>query len=658
MKNKVITKEHFEYLDKIVKILGFENLADYQTVLTYETLKESTEDICSDINLTINNFKKLFPLDEFDLRKWKYKFANIDQVIGFVKKLFFYLNVPLEYQNKLMRLIPQNKLYCEYIKMIENRDIPQFYFTPKTHQNFDTPSKHIDEYKSYQEILDEKEYTVCEESYLVTDKIELNASELDLIETIEVSMIEDEDKHTRTYNINVNFNFEQIAHKRVDTFCDTNELFTINLPNFARGPISSLTITGTHDYPNVNSMLKITLVGRKFTTPITTKYIKFDHDTYYFSHIHMKVFDDGRIKNYQFDLPESEVIMFSSLLKYLDKPYTQHYSIKTSLNVTQLQLDATQFAYFNRFMIARDSIYVCPKSKREIHYSLQLKIGTLIQIELGGIVYYNKIINEDDTFDINNYFILDINLPNAYFYKLHHCKLLITSSTDSVYTVSVTGSQIKKSFPQKILNNYIIFDHDKLWYQPNSIVMVSAGGSVVNTVATSNSDMDVTLCETLLHVNKKFSKYDFSYDSIEFNCLQINNTRDDILSDYFALSMLCKITTNTYAGYNAVSVHEWCQLTPSLRKIKGNKIIFYYNMHHCDIVLDLKLLNLENYEYEAYYLQNKIKYSNLIAPINLIKHSQLVIEVNDVDAKVFETISIERKNIFTIHENRKRLAQC
>ena len=111
MKNKILKREHFEYLDKIVQVLGFKNLADYDTCITYEILKTLQNTICNDINSTLSTFKQLFPLDDFDLRKIKYKFENIDQVIGFVKKLFFYLNVPIEYTNKTMRLIPQNKLF-------------------------------------------------------------------------------------------------------------------------------------------------------------------------------------------------------------------------------------------------------------------------------------------------------------------------------------------------------------------------------------------------------------------------------------------------------------------------------------------------------------------------------------------------------------------
>ncbi len=39
MKNKTIKKEHFDYTNELVKIIGFENLADFETVIFYDKLK-------------------------------------------------------------------------------------------------------------------------------------------------------------------------------------------------------------------------------------------------------------------------------------------------------------------------------------------------------------------------------------------------------------------------------------------------------------------------------------------------------------------------------------------------------------------------------------------------------------------------------------------
>lgn len=132
MKDKLIKIEHYNYLDEIVQIIGFKNLSDYMTIVRYEQMKQNELKICEKINVKLNKFKELFSLNEFDLRKIEYCFKNIDQVIGFVKKLFLYLNVPISFSRKngkqTVRLIPQNNLYQQYIKMSETgkmREIPQ-----------------------------------------------------------------------------------------------------------------------------------------------------------------------------------------------------------------------------------------------------------------------------------------------------------------------------------------------------------------------------------------------------------------------------------------------------------------------------------------------------------------------------------------------------
>ena len=112
MKNKTITHEHFDYVNKIVIILGFNNLGDFNKMVSYGALKSSHKTICDEVNKTLDNFKSIYPQNEFNLRKHNYAFENIDQVIGFVKKLFAYLNIPWQYNRVKgefnMRDIPQN----------------------------------------------------------------------------------------------------------------------------------------------------------------------------------------------------------------------------------------------------------------------------------------------------------------------------------------------------------------------------------------------------------------------------------------------------------------------------------------------------------------------------------------------------------------------
>ena len=89
MKENLITNDHFNYATKIMKIIGFKSISDFDTLIYYNKLKIQEINICSKISTTIDEFKKLFPLNEFDLRRIKYKFENINQVIGIIKKLTF-----------------------------------------------------------------------------------------------------------------------------------------------------------------------------------------------------------------------------------------------------------------------------------------------------------------------------------------------------------------------------------------------------------------------------------------------------------------------------------------------------------------------------------------------------------------------------------------
>jgi hypothetical protein len=127
MKENLITNNHFDYATKIMKIIGFQSISDFETSIYYTKLKEQEINICLKISKTIDEFKKLFPLNEFDLRRIKYKFENINQIVGFIKKLTSYLAIPLNItrinNSTILRLI-QSKyfLYNNYINSMNNRD--------------------------------------------------------------------------------------------------------------------------------------------------------------------------------------------------------------------------------------------------------------------------------------------------------------------------------------------------------------------------------------------------------------------------------------------------------------------------------------------------------------------------------------------------------
>lgn len=132
MKNKLIKNIHFDYVNEMIKILGFYNLADFETCVIYSELKLNQKTICEKYTQSLELFKKIFPQEGFDLRKINYCFENIDQVIAFIKKLFLYLGINYSYTRKnkniVLRLIQPNNIYNKYIMNLRN--IPQNnYFT-------------------------------------------------------------------------------------------------------------------------------------------------------------------------------------------------------------------------------------------------------------------------------------------------------------------------------------------------------------------------------------------------------------------------------------------------------------------------------------------------------------------------------------------------
>lgn len=137
MRDRVITESHFNYANKFVKILGFNGLIDWTKQIPYANLKTSQDEICQSINKTLDIFKALFPQDSFNLRKIHYKFENIDQVLGFFKKVMSWLSIPYEMVRLrgafYLRLTQQKtSLYNEYISRMEQiREMPQK-FTPPT----------------------------------------------------------------------------------------------------------------------------------------------------------------------------------------------------------------------------------------------------------------------------------------------------------------------------------------------------------------------------------------------------------------------------------------------------------------------------------------------------------------------------------------------
>lgn len=124
MKNKTFTEPHYNYVNQVIQIFGFSNLADFSTELTFEQVKNKTTSICENLNKSFDKFKELFVVKEFDLARLDYKLETGEQAYSFLKKLLDHLFIPYEtFRSKgtiVLRLIPPNKFYIDYInKMSE-----------------------------------------------------------------------------------------------------------------------------------------------------------------------------------------------------------------------------------------------------------------------------------------------------------------------------------------------------------------------------------------------------------------------------------------------------------------------------------------------------------------------------------------------------------
>lgn len=201
MRDKVITNRHFDYANEIIKILGFKSMCDFESELCYSSLKENQQFICDRVTETMDTFKTLFPLNEFDLRKIKYKFENIDQVIGFFKKLAYFLSIPYETtrnsNNVLLRLSrSKNHLYNIYIEEMEKREIPQY--TPvKKEESRILNMVTIKESVKSSEVLKYKKVKSVEQEFIVRKTVELSMfRDIKWINWVKIAMFSNGNVHS------------------------------------------------------------------------------------------------------------------------------------------------------------------------------------------------------------------------------------------------------------------------------------------------------------------------------------------------------------------------------------------------------------------------------------------------------------------------------
>jgi hypothetical protein len=315
MKDKFITREHFNYANKIIKILGFKSMCDFETQLIYSELKELEEEICGQVTSTMDKFKELFPLNEFDLRRIKYKFENIDQVIGFFKKLCTYLSIPYEFvrvSKSLVMRLPRSKsfLYNNYIQDMEMRENPQLAtfeftnedFTPQLNQYKEIPST-IQQFKTVKssEVLKYKKVKSFEKEYIVGHTFELGLFRdfmwinwIKIARTIAVTRY---DNYTifPLPNLICTIEFTLAGHLvqtlEVNNYIDSNsevyfkvpiDFFNNHFYSYHNGQIK----IKFHGKPPEHSMFKIIINGNDFIDKMPANYlnssIECDHDSKYY----------------------------------------------------------------------------------------------------------------------------------------------------------------------------------------------------------------------------------------------------------------------------------------------------------------------------------------------------------------------------------------
>lgn len=125
-KNKKYEIEQIKYTDNLLKLIGFNNIADYDTTIYTGELDNNT---ITNINNTMETFKKTFPTKNFNLSKINYQMNTTTQIFAFVKNCLDHISQPYEsirINNKNhLRLKPQNKLLSYYINMNNYTDIRQ-----------------------------------------------------------------------------------------------------------------------------------------------------------------------------------------------------------------------------------------------------------------------------------------------------------------------------------------------------------------------------------------------------------------------------------------------------------------------------------------------------------------------------------------------------
>lgn len=691
MKDKTIKNTHFNYANDLVKILGFCNLADFTTEMSYDILKINQNNICLKFNEKIDEFKKLFTQEGFDLRKINYTFVNINQIIAFIKKLFSYLNITWDYSKKkgisIMRLIPPNNLYNNYIMNIRN--IPENNNSNILKNNDEDceiinknnlkMTEFIDKFKRKTNIITKK--------YVIGDKFYLSEIKMDWIEKIRIITNDNNKALLQHGSISLfNSNEEIVLYKinNVETKIDND--YKINIPNnflYSDDKTVYLKIFLSEKNSKINLKdnltfeIELELEGYDILNKeLLYKNINFDNDIIeldyenylkYFNYgIYKKKLynniEDHIPKNYNTPLyTQSYTLSMMYYVNYLKNPFEKKYIISNLLNLKKI----TVYNYFHWIKIRN-----IDKSK--------LKNGITIQLLDKNVLLEYKI-NEETIFDNDNYFKFEINFLNMINHD-HKYELKISQdyTNKQIYLdIIINGSNFRSSVPKMFNRKIIKIDHDPKWYIQGEkeyhyikgrLILIDTNSFFFlntfieqfclfqeqNIVETFEIETNDNKKETLFYINEDYKNFKYKIHPTKFlnNCKFKNYLKkNNILK-----TNLCSIGINGTEQINVI--FDLCEIGEK----SSLKLFYEINKNGADMLKHINInsknfFNTENnkykinvwiendfkkiYDFGVIDMQNSLK---LISPnnklINLLKQSEYILVIEIPNEKILDWINI------------------
>lgn len=433
MKERLLTESHYNYANKFVKILGFDDLADYGRQVGYTVLKESQDAVCVALNKTVDVFKALFPQDGFNLRKIHYKFENIDQVLGFFKKVMAYLGIPHETIRVrgayYLRLIPQKtSLYNEYIyRMQEKREMPQkVIVTPNSNSTPETGSNDWEQLES----------TIPSSDTVITPWCPATRASK--------GGPADEPSTTST---ETKSNEALLGFKCWNPSKDNSDL----------GPytpsVKSELNPKTKPEPNPDNVYKPSSEQQIQFLPLNVEFDFSDPE----SRLPMgnPAYDQSLDGITDTIIPKSnpinDCIRFSAILKKEDWPVVKSYLTGPDVNLSNFK----EFGYISSIEIfGLEGTKLCA-----------LEQGTEIIALIHDQIVQKQIVSGDlPGSESGSGFMFNLDFPNSFFYIYHELKLKIQNTRYNLFKINMKGKKFLGKYPT---NKFIITDHDPKYYDPS-----------------------------------------------------------------------------------------------------------------------------------------------------------------------------------------------